>query len=34
VPLVKQHFGLVTLGIVVVSLVPVAAAWLRRPAAT
>jgi membrane-associated protein len=34
VPLVKQHFGLVTLGIIVVSLVPVAAAWLRRPAAT
>jgi membrane-associated protein len=30
VPLVKQHFGLVTLGIIVVSLVPVAAAWLRR----
>ena len=34
VPLVKQHFGLVTLGIIVVSLVPVATAWLRRPAAT
>lgn len=30
VPLVKQHFGLVTLGIIVVSLVPVAAALLRR----
>jgi membrane-associated protein len=34
VPLVRQHFGLVTLGIVVVSLVPVATALLRRPAAT
>lgn len=34
VPLVKQHFGLVTLGIIVVSLVPVAAALLRRPAST
>jgi membrane-associated protein len=29
VPLVKQHFGLVTLGIIAVSLVPLAAAWLR-----
>jgi membrane-associated protein len=33
VPLVKQHFGLVTLAIIAVSLIPVAAAWLRRPAA-
>jgi membrane-associated protein len=34
-PLVRQHFGLVTLGIIVASLVPVAAAWLRRrPAST
>jgi membrane-associated protein len=32
VPVVKQHFGLVTLAIVAVSLIPVAAAWLRRPA--
>jgi membrane-associated protein len=30
VPLVKQHFGLVTIGIVAVSLVPAALAWLRR----
>jgi membrane-associated protein len=30
VPLVKQHFGLVTLAIVTASLVPVALAWLRR----
>jgi membrane-associated protein len=33
VPAVKQHFGLVTLTIIALSLVPVAAAWLRRPAA-
>jgi membrane-associated protein len=31
VPLVKQHFGFVTLGIIAVSLVPVVLAWLRRP---
>jgi len=33
IPLVKQHFGLVTLAIVAVSLVPLASALLRRPAA-
>jgi membrane-associated protein len=32
VPLVKEHFGLVTLGIVGVSLLPAAAAWWRRSA--
>jgi membrane-associated protein len=31
VPLVKAHFGLVTLGIILVSLMPVAVAWVRRP---
>jgi membrane-associated protein len=30
-PLVKAHFGLVTLAIIGVSLIPVAVAWLRRP---
>lgn len=30
VPLVKQHFGFVSLGIVAASLVPVALAWRRR----
>ena len=33
VPLVRQHFGLVTLVIIAVSAIPVVAAWLRRPAA-
>jgi membrane-associated protein len=33
IPLVQQHFGLVTLAIVAVSLVPLASALLRRPAA-
>ena len=33
VPLVKQHFGLVTIAIIVGSLVPVAGTLLRRPAA-
>ena len=33
IPLVKQHFGLVTLAIVAVSLVPLASALRRRPAA-
>jgi membrane-associated protein len=31
VPVVKAHFGLVTLGIIAASLIPVAVAWLRRP---
>lgn len=30
IPLVKQHFGLVTIAIIVASLVPVALAWWRR----
>ena len=33
IPLVKEHFGLVTLGIVGLSLVPLAVALARRPAA-
>ncbi len=36
IPLVKQNFGIVTILIIVVSLLPVGIAWLkrRRPAAT
>ncbi len=30
IPLVKQNFGIVTILIVVVSLIPVGIAWLRR----
>ncbi|HUO19566.1 MAG TPA: VTT domain-containing protein, partial [Steroidobacteraceae bacterium] len=33
IPLVKQHFGLVTLAIIAASLLPLANAVLRRPAA-
>ncbi|HWX52751.1 MAG TPA: VTT domain-containing protein [Solirubrobacteraceae bacterium] len=33
IPFVKEHFGLVTLGIIAVSLLPLAAALARRPAA-
>lgn len=32
IPLVKQHFGLVTIAIIVASLVPLASTLLRRPA--
>jgi len=31
IPIVKQHFGLVTLLIIAVSLLPLLATWLRRP---
>lgn len=31
IPIVKQHFGLVTLLIIAVSLLPLFATWLRRP---
>jgi len=31
IPLVKQHFGLVTIAIIVASLVPLAIGILRRP---
>jgi len=33
IPLVKQHFGLVTIAIIVASLVPIAVAFSRRPPA-
>jgi len=33
IPLVKQHFGLVTIAIIAASLVPLAATLLRRPGA-